>query len=112
MSVFPRPSSAFATTRWSLVLALREESSEEAEEALAELCRCYWFPLYAYARRRGYSPEDAEDIVQEFIAELLRMGSFARADPQRGRFRTFLLSSLNHFLNRRTSPSFSTGRHF
>ncbi len=105
MSALPRQKPAFSTTRWSLVLALREESSKEADEALAELCRCYWFPLYAYVRRRGCSPEDAEDDVQGFIAEFLTKRYFARADPQRGRFRTFLLSSMSHYLSKGTRNS-------
>ncbi len=96
MKAAERNRSEFATTRWSLVLALREQTSEEAEEALTELCRRYWFPLYAFVRRSGYSHEDAEDQTQAFFAEFLEKGHFARADPQRGRFRNFLLTSLRN----------------
>lgn len=69
-----------------------------ARPALETLCRTYWYPLYAYVRRRGYSPEDAQDLTQEFFARLLQRGSLASADPNRGRFRSFLLTAMNHFL--------------
>ena len=98
MSASAQHRSEFATTRWSLVLSLRDQSSEEAQEALVELCRRYWFPLYAFARRSGYGREDAEDLTQDFFADFLQKGSFSRADPQRGRFRNFLLTSLRNYL--------------
>ena len=98
MSTAERQRSDFATTQGSLVLALREQDSEEAREALVELCKRYWFPLYAYIRRSGHSREDAEDLTQAFFAEFLEKGHFARADPQRGRFRDFLLTSLRNFM--------------
>lgn len=88
----PRGSPRFATTRWSIVLATRGDAAE-ARDALETLCRAYWYPLYAYARRRGASPEDAQDLVQGFVLVLLRRGSLAAADPERGRFRTFLLTA-------------------
>jgi len=88
----------FATTHWSVVLAAGQQESPQAAEALERLCRTYWSPLYAYVRRRGYSPEDAQDLTQEFFARFLEKGSFSLADPARGRFRTFLLKSLQHFL--------------
>lgn len=88
----------FTTTHWSVVVAAGGHDSPQAAEALETLCRTYWYPLYAYVRRRGYSPEDAEDLTQEFFARLLTRDSFARADPERGRFRSFLLVSLRHFL--------------
>ncbi len=88
----------FATTHWSVVLAAREEESPEATKALEQLCRAYWYPLYVYIRRRGYNPEDAQDLTQEFFAALLRKDYFRRADPERGRFRNFLLYSLQNFL--------------
>ncbi len=69
-----------------------------AHDALARLCRTYWFPLYAHVRRRGFSAHDAEDLTQEFFARLLARQSIAQADPARGRFRTFILTALNHFL--------------
>ena len=91
--------SPFATTHWSVVLAAVDRPSPESEEALEELCTAYWYPLYAYVRRRDFSVEDAEDLTQAFFATLLEKGRLACADPHRGRFRTFLLSSMEHFLS-------------
>ncbi len=88
----------FATTRWSLVLAAGESGSDDSECALAELCEQYWYPLYAYTRRRGYDPDDARDLTQAFFTKLLAERNLRAADPTRGRFRTFLLSSLKNFL--------------
>lgn len=88
----------FATTRWSLVLAAGDSGSDDSERALAELCSQYWYPLYAYARRRGYDPEDAGDLTQAFFAKLLEKRDLKAADPARGRFRTFLLTSMKNFL--------------
>ena len=88
----------FATTHWSVVLAAAEQESPEAAAALEQLCLTYWRPLYVYVRRRGYGPEEAQDLTQEFFAEFLSKGRFDLADPTRGRFRTFLLKSLQHFL--------------
>jgi len=88
----------FATTRWSLVLAAGESGSERSERALAQLCSEYWYPLYAYTRRRGYGVEDARDLTQAFFAKLLEKQDLKVANPTRGRFRTFLLSSLKNFL--------------
>ena len=90
----------FVQTRWTLILAARKEGSKGATEALEELCRSYWYPLYAYVRRRGYSPEDAEDLTQSFFERLLSTDFLQRADPEKGRFRSFLLASLNRFLGR------------
>lgn len=91
-----RPTSpgVFHTTRWSLVLRAGAESGS----ALAQLCQAYWYPLYCCVRRHGYSPEDAQDLTQGFFAKLLRNESIADADPVKGRFRTWLLRSLEHFL--------------
>ena len=88
----------FITTHWSAVLLAAGEISAEADRALEELCRAYWYPLYAYVRRQGHSAEDAQDLTQEFFARLLEHKYVRLADPQRGRFRTFLLSSLKNFL--------------
>jgi RNA polymerase sigma-70 factor (ECF subfamily) len=88
----------FATTHWSVVLAAGQAASPQSTEALERLCRTYWFPLYAYVRRKGYGPEDAQDLTQEFFARFLKRNSLARADRERGRFRTFLLTSLQNFL--------------
>src|SRR2546426_9190596 len=89
----------FTTTHWSVVLAAGQSASPAAQAALEQLCRAYWYPLYAYVRRRGYSPEDAQDLTQSYFAGLLEKKYLDRADRQRGRFRTFLLSSLENFLN-------------
>lgn len=88
----------FATTHWSVVLQAGEADSPHASEAMARLCRAYWYPLYAYVRRQGHSMEDSQDLTQEFFARLLERQSLRSADPARGRFRTFLLTSLKHFL--------------
>ncbi len=88
----------FATTHWSVVLAAGRDSSANAFEALEQLCRVYWYPLYAYVRRRGYGPEDAQDLTQSFFTRLLEKNYVHQADRGRGKFRTFLLSALNHFL--------------
>jgi len=88
----------FTTTHWSLVLAAAETSSPRSAAALEDLCRTYWYPLYAYVRRKGHSPEDAEDLVQDFFARFLERHYLASADPGRGKFRSFLLTSLQHFL--------------
>jgi len=90
--------SRFATTRWDLVLASAQTQAPGADEALSDLCRTYWRPLYAFVRRRGYSPADAEDLVQTFFAQFLQDRTVKKADPLRGRFRTFLLTSLQNFL--------------
>jgi RNA polymerase sigma factor (sigma-70 family) len=92
-----RPSAArFAPTRWSLVAAAAEPASAESREALEALCRASWLPLYAFARRSGSAPEEAEDLVQGFFAVLLEKGYLAQADRERGRFRTFLLAAFRH----------------
>jgi len=88
----------FATTHWSVVLTAGRADTPHAQNALARLCSTYWYPLYAYARRRGYSAHDAQDLTQAFFAQLLERQSFAHADPNRGRFRSFLLGVMNHFL--------------
>jgi RNA polymerase sigma-70 factor (ECF subfamily) len=92
-------SPAFSTTRWSIVVMAGSQDPLRARDALATLCRSYWYPLYAYVRRRGYSPEDAQDRTQEFLARLLEKDWVAGADRNRGRFRTFLLSAMKHFLS-------------
>ncbi len=89
----------FATTHWSVVLAAGQHESPQAAEALEKLCRTYWYPLYAYVRRSGHSPEDAQDLTQEFFARLLARDSFAHVGPQKGKFRSFLLTALRHFLS-------------
>lgn len=90
--------SAFVTTQWSAVLAAGRNDTTQSRGALEQLCRNYWPPLYAYVRRLGYSPHDAQDLTQEFFASLLERHAVAKADPERGRFRSFLLASLKNFL--------------
>jgi len=94
----PQRDGHFATTHWSLVLAAGETTAPAAQDALAELCGTYWYPLYAYVRRWGYSADDAQDLTQEFFARVLEKHYLRQADPARGRFRSFLLASLKHFL--------------
>ncbi len=88
----------FATTHWSVVLQAGQTDSPDAPEALEALCRTYWYPLYVYVRRQGQSPHDAQDLTQEFFARLLEKKHLRLADPERGKFRAFLLKSLKHFL--------------
>ncbi len=88
----------FGTTHWSVVLSAGASDPVRARTALEELCRTYWPPLYAYARRRGYSPEDAQDLTQGLFLQLLSRHRLAGRDPRKGRFRAFLLASMNHFL--------------
>jgi RNA polymerase sigma factor (sigma-70 family) len=88
----------FASTHWTIVLAAADESSPAAAAALEKLCRTYWYPLYAYSRRRGYGPEDAQDLTQEFFSRLLQNNLLGVADRSKGRFRSFLLGCLEHFL--------------
>jgi len=88
----------FATTRWSLVLDARGDPSDTSEQALAELCESYWYPLYAFVRRQGHNPEDAADLTQAYFAKLLEKDYLQDVRPEAGRFRSFLLASLKHFL--------------
>jgi RNA polymerase sigma factor (sigma-70 family) len=89
---------SFAATRWTVVLTAGHGSSPQAGRALEELCRTYWYPLYAYVRRRGHNPQEAEDLTQEFFARLLARNYLADVDREKGKFRSFLLASLKHFL--------------
>ena len=90
----------FATTHWSLVVAAKpdEVSETRARKALEELCRAYWYPLYAFVRYRGYSADDAQDLTQSFFARIIETGGFASAVPGRGRFRSYLLGAMKHYL--------------
>jgi RNA polymerase sigma-70 factor (ECF subfamily) len=97
-SALPGAARQFASTRWSLVVAAGQRDGPESEAALASLCRLYWYPLYAYARRHLPNPEDAQDLTQEFFARLLEKDYLRQVDRQRGRFRSFLLTAFKHFL--------------
>jgi len=88
----------FVQTQWSLVRRAAATDSPESRAALENLCHAYWFPIYAFVRRAGNSPHDAQDLTQDFFARLLAGKSIARADPALGKFRTFLLGALKHFL--------------
>jgi RNA polymerase sigma-70 factor (ECF subfamily) len=95
----PSDAAGFAATHWTVVIAAAGgESPSRAGEAMAELCRTYWYPLYAYVRRRNYDIHEAEDLTQEFFARLLAKNYLADADRRKGKFRAFLLTALKHFL--------------
>jgi RNA polymerase sigma factor (sigma-70 family) len=102
----------FATTRWSIILSAGDSNSEESatRNALAELCRTYWRPIFSFVCRRGHSPEDAQDLTQDFFVMILRNEWLQRADPNRGRFRSFLLKSLENFLNNAAERSHALKR--
>ena len=93
--------SAFVTTRWSLILsgACSQDGGKQVQAALAELCRIYWRPIFFFIARRGYPPEDAEDLTQDFFVRILNGDWLQKADPARGRFRSLLLTTLQNFLN-------------
>ena len=89
----------FVTTQWTVVLAAGDEdSSATVRDALERLCETYWYPLYAFARRKGCSPHLSEDLVQGFFAQMLRLKSLGKASRERGRFRSFLLASFQHYI--------------
>src|SRR6266550_8966307 len=90
---------SFATTHWSVIAQSALTDAPEAENALAELCKTYWPPIYSFIRRRGYSPADAQDLTQSFFAFFLRTKAYARTDPLHGKFRSFLLASVKNFLS-------------
>jgi RNA polymerase sigma-70 factor (ECF subfamily) len=90
----------FATTHWSVVLAAGKDESEPARAALETLCRAYWYPIYVYVRRKGHGPDDAQDLTQEFFFQLISKHHLRRADRNKGKFRTFLLTALDYFLAR------------
>ena len=89
----------FNTTHWSVVLLAGQSQSQQSADALEKLCRMYWPPLYGFIRRRGYGEEDARDLTQEFFRLLLQRHDFGAVHPRKGKFRTFLLSSMSHFLS-------------
>ncbi len=92
------PGSDFRTTRWSLILAARDQSEFELQKSsLATLCQVYWYPLYAYLRRKGYDPDDCQDLVQDFFATLIEKEFLQVVDPERGKFRWFLMDATRKF---------------
>ena len=91
-------SDQFTATHWSVVLAAGKASSPQAEAALARLCQTYWYPLYAFIRRKGHDPHEAQDLTQEFFARFLQKNYLASVEPRKGKFRSFLLAALKHFL--------------
>ena len=93
----------FATTHWSVVLAAGEGDSAPGQRALETLCRAYWYPIYVYVRRKGYGPDEAQDLTQEFFAQLIAKQHLLLADREKGKFRTFLLAVLDYFLAREWS---------
>ncbi len=90
---------AVATTHWSVVLKAQHGTEDTASHALDILCRTYWYPLYAYVRRRGHEVADAQDLTQEFFSRLLQRDWLRQVQPERGKFRSFLLAAMNHFLS-------------
>lgn len=100
-----RRDGGFATTRWSVVLAAGQQSSPDSKRALESLCEVYWFPIYAYARRRVPDVNDAQDLTQAFFAELLEKNYVGSATRERGRFRAFLLTAFKHFLSKQKAKA-------
>jgi RNA polymerase sigma-70 factor (ECF subfamily) len=88
----------FATTHWTLIVAARDGEAAQAQAALADLCRAYWYPLYAYVRHQGHAADRAQDLTQEFFARLLEKDFLAAVDREKGKFRSFLLAACKHFL--------------
>jgi RNA polymerase sigma factor (sigma-70 family) len=90
----------FRPTRWSVILLSAQTKAPGSQAALATLCRLYWYPLYAFVRRRGYNPEDAQDLTQGFFLHLLDHKALAQVDPLKGKFRSFLLASIQNYLSK------------
>ena len=101
---------AFVTTRWSLVLSAAKSGSGEGKDALAELCRTYWRPIFSFVCRRGYSTQDAQDLTQDFFVMILERNWLEHANPNRGRFRSLLLKSLQNFLINATEKAHARKR--
>jgi DNA-directed RNA polymerase specialized sigma24 family protein len=93
-----QPPNWFSTTHWSVVLAAGETSSTEADDALARLCQAYWYPLYSFVRRKGHSIAEAEDLTQGFFTRFLEKRFLKSVAREKGKFRSFLLSSLSHYM--------------
>ncbi len=86
------------TTHWSVVLAAGQKENPQSAEALERLCKIYWYPLYAYVRRKGHDVPEAQDLIQDFFASLLQKGWLEKVDPKKGRFRSYLICAMDHFL--------------
>src|SRR5258708_346054 len=93
------PAAGFPTTHWSRVLRAGDPKDRDGRDALERLCRDYWYPLYAFARRQGLDRDEASDLVQGFLADFIERRDLAKADPSRGRFRSFLRTACAHFLS-------------
>jgi len=104
----------FHTTLWTLVMVSAQSQAEGGKAALAELCRIYWYPLYSFARRRGYSPHDAQDLTQGFFLHLLEHKALTQVDRLKGKFRSFLLASFQNYLSNEAqrAHSFKRGRNY
>lgn len=109
-STAPLDRGGFETTKWTLVEAAGHATDKRARMAVEELCKTYWYPLYAHVRRRGYSREDAEDLTQAFFAKFLEQNYLEGLTPERGRFRAFMLASLKNFLANQWDKSQSQKR--
>ena len=99
MDSVPRMAPVFATPHWTVVLAAGDEQSQQADEALEKLCQTYWYPLYVFIRRSGWSQHDAEDLTQEFFKRLLSKRYLSAVDRTKGKFRSFLLTAFQHFVS-------------
>jgi RNA polymerase sigma factor (sigma-70 family) len=95
----PEGAASFHATRWTIVMRAAQSQAQGGESALAELCRLYWYPLYIFARRRGHTPDDAQDLTQGFFLHLLEHRALARVDRLKGKFRSFLLASFQNHLS-------------
>lgn len=89
----------FSTTKWSMILAARDGSPSESEQALSALCEAYWYPLYAFVRLQGYKPDQAQDLTQAYFVRLLEKNYLQEVEPSAGRFRSFLMVTMKHFLS-------------
>jgi DNA-directed RNA polymerase specialized sigma24 family protein len=109
MAGTPTGDSQFHTTQWSLVAAAGQ-SGEQSQAALADLCAAYWYPVYVFLRRRGHAADEAQDLAQEFFTTLLEKGYLADADPDRGRFRAFLLTAVSRFASKERAKAHAQKR--
>lgn len=98
----PKRAEAFQTTQWSLVKSAGRADDKDSQKALEKVCLACWYPIYAFVRRQGYEPEDAQDLTQGFFHHVIKHNTLAHADQERGRFRSFLLGALRHFVSNET----------